>query len=74
MSTESEANSRTKQLLPVVFMFQPTHYEIVRPSRLAEWENLVAKTIRPALLSSEMRATQCYSWCGETIFDDCDAI
>jgi hypothetical protein len=30
---------------PVVFMFQPTEYEVVPPERLSEWEGLMRKEV-----------------------------
>lgn len=35
--------TRSKQ--PVVFMFQPTEYEVVPPERLSEWEDLMRKEV-----------------------------
>jgi hypothetical protein len=31
----------TRPKEPVVFMFQPTEYEVVPPERLSEWERLM---------------------------------
>jgi len=31
----------TRAKEPVVFMFQPTEYEVVPPERLSEWERLM---------------------------------
>jgi len=42
---------------PVVFMFQPTHYEIVPPERLKEWERDMRKRVGlPAELVASMMA------------------
>jgi hypothetical protein len=30
---------------PVVFMYQPTEYEVVPPERLSEWEELMRKEV-----------------------------
>jgi hypothetical protein len=30
---------------PIAFMLQPTHYEIVPPERLKEWEELMIKRV-----------------------------
>lgn len=56
---------------PVVFMFQPTEYEVVPSERLAEWESTMRKNVGfPAeLVKSIARArTPCISFCPQ--FDD----
>jgi hypothetical protein len=61
--------TRPKQ--PVVFMFQPTEYEVVPSERLSEWESLMRKNVGfPAeLVKSMSRAgTPCISFC--PAFDD----
>ncbi len=43
MATKSPARRKKLSSVkePVVFMFQPTDYEVVPPERLSEWERLM---------------------------------
>ena len=56
---------------PVVFMFQPTEYEVVPSERLSEWEQMMRKSVgfSEKLVSALSRGgTPCISFCPQ--FDD----
>ena len=59
---------------PVVFMFQPTHYEVVPPERLSEWEEAMRTKVGfPARVVQAMAAggTGTFSLSDViTLFDD----
>lgn len=66
---------------PVVFMFQPTHYEVVPDDRLAQWEEDVHQNVRlgserSSHIQMRMRPVRggTGTWCGCPTFDDCDEI
>jgi hypothetical protein len=81
--SEQYAPERRSLPEPVVWMFQPTEYEVVTGDRLKEWE----RDMRTAALSkrgltiditititiSSGTATYCRSGPGDAAYDDCDA-
>jgi hypothetical protein len=63
---------------PVVFMFQPTEYEVVTGDRLQEWQKLLAervglqvRDVREETLTATAMAA-CISFC--PAMDDCDQV
>jgi hypothetical protein len=69
---------------PVVWMFQPTDYEIVTGDRLKEWESDVRNQVLQRrqgitieidikIVISTGTATYCRSGPGDAAYDDCDA-
>jgi hypothetical protein len=46
---------------PLIFMFRPTHYEVLTDDRVAEWEALVAE--RVGLKIESPRGTLSKSYC-----------
>jgi hypothetical protein len=64
-----------KEGRPVVFMFQPTHYKIIPPDKLQEWERDVAEKVGLEGFKRDKSIAQgiaCGSWCNGPIFDDSD--
>ena len=57
---------------PVVFMFQPTRFEVVKGEKLKEWEKLLQERVgfRSRGGSFEDGGTCCVSYCPDA--DDCD--
>lgn len=68
---EGAEQAINKSFAPIVFMFQPTHFEVVPADRLHEWErDLVERVgLRPEIISSN---TGTGTWCGCPTFDDSD--
>jgi hypothetical protein len=58
---------------PLVFMFQPTHYEVVPPERLAEWEKTLAERVGLPVDASQLpsSATPTITFC-PNVQDDSD--
>jgi hypothetical protein len=54
---------------PVVFMFQPTAFEVMTPDRLTEWENLLQEKVGLEGRAREGRVST-LSYCDTR--DDCD--
>jgi hypothetical protein len=74
MATEPGKSARN--LMPVTLMFQPTHYEVVPPEQLAQWESTM-RTIVGLDPHAAMRLRNTETWSisyGEWGWDDCDAI
>ena len=58
---------------PLVFMLQPTHYEVVGNERLDEWETLLRDRVGIADgVEYQPRGQPSISWCPG--LDDCDEI
>jgi hypothetical protein len=74
---------REKMPAPVVWMFQPTDYEVVTGDRLKEWERDMREqvlasaradiTITIEIVITTGTATYCRSGPGDAAYDDCDA-
>ncbi len=74
-STPSEFKRAGRSLQPVVFMFQPTRFEIVTADKLNEWETLLRERVGMRLPVDMSAAggdsgTCCASYCPDA--DDCD--
>ncbi len=67
----------TGRTRPAVFMFQPTHYEVVTGDRLQEWEDALAERVGLRGLSLASAGSQamssCISFCPNFV-DDCDQV
>jgi hypothetical protein len=65
-----------KEGRPVVFMFQPTHYKVVSPDKLQEWERKLVEKVglegfkRDDSIKTAIIATD--SNTGGPGYDDCD--
>jgi hypothetical protein len=64
---------------PVVFMSQPTEYEVLTGARLQEWEDVLAERVGLRGLSlarkdTQSRMSHCISWSGKGGLDDCDMV
>jgi hypothetical protein len=69
---------------PVVWMFQPTDYEVVTGDRLKEWESDMRRhvlqrrsdaaiEIKISIVITSGTGTYCRSGPGDAAYDDCDA-
>jgi hypothetical protein len=56
---------------PAVFMFQPTHYEVVTGERLDEWEDYLAERVGLRGVSTQGMGAS-ISFCPG--LDDCDQV
>ena len=75
-STPTVIHRADRSVQPVVFMFQPTRFEVVRGEKLKEWETLLRERVGLHLPVNMPAAggggdgTCCVSYCPDA--DDCD--
>jgi hypothetical protein len=49
---------------PVVFMFRPTHYEVVSADKLSEWEDAMAQQVGLTATPAQMVSGRTICFCG----------